>query len=192
MKKLNAKHFRYLSKNETKNPLAYLDYLYNSQTNFAFFKTEIDLFLQTGLDPRLKVKGIDYSYTAQLFIKQIEIAYIFYKNCAPKKHANANAKIKSVQDRHLYLQNIKSLPLVDIEYVFSLMSLKRWYEELDYMTCTASSQLKKCYFELHEDAMLIYIYGLRFVDALYQIYKEGGLQLSSPYVKNSIGSCQKQ
>ena len=186
-KKLKAKHFRYLSKREIKDPLSYLDELYRNQTDFISFRKEVDLFLQSGLDPRLRIEGMEYCYAAQLFIKQVELAYVFYVNGGIYLRDRAKIKIRSAADLYCYLGNTAPSPYWAIQQFFKLMSLNRWREEIDHMACVASISLKTRFLESHGDSLMIYTLGVQLVDALYQIYEEDGVELEFPkYIKPKI------
>lgn len=183
-KKLKAKHFRYLSKREIKDPLSYLDELYRNQTDFISFRKEVDLFLQSGLDPRLRIDGMEYCYTAQLFIKQVELAYVIYVQGGIYVQGSPPIKLRSTADLYSYLRNTAPSPCLAIQQFFEWMSLNRWREEIDHMACIASISLKTLSFESHGDSLMIYTLGVRLVDALYQIYEDDGVELEFPeYIK---------
>lgn len=192
-KKLSKKHFRYLSKAEIKNPLTYLKDLYTQQTDFDYFKREADLFLQAGLDPRLKVKGIDNGYISQRFIKQIEIAYVFYISLGLHKEKLPRTELTIVQERSAYLRQTSHDPFYVIHRFFTFMTLDDWRREIDYITCIAANELENVRFDSHEDALLMYIYGKQLIQTLHQIYQAGGLKIDLPeYIQSNNKEVEQQ
>lgn len=192
-KKLSENYFRYLSKEEINNPLMYLENLYTQQTDYLSFEKENDLFLQAGLDPRLKVQGIDYPYASQRLIKQIEIAYVFYISLGLHKKKLSKVKLNSTKECYEYVRMSGHDPFYVIPRLFELMSLEEWREEIDYITCTACNELKHCYFVLHEDALLMYVYGKQLIHTLHQIYQAGGIKIDFPeYIQPNKKEVEQQ
>ncbi|GEM_PF-2061550 len=181
-KKLSKQHFRYLGKAEISNPIEAIKVFYESETSYASWKRQTALFLQAGLDLRLKISGLDYTHIGQRLIKHIELAYVIYRQARLKHFISPKStKIKTIKEMfHFKNQTFTYGHAEIIQLFFCYQRLEKWRTEIDYIAGTACNELKTYFQEPHEDSLLLYIYITHLVEALHQIYLDGGLKMAFP------------
>lgn len=187
-KKLKAKHFRYLSRKEIKDPLSYLKYHFVDVTTIALWSRDVTALLQSSIDKRLTLKGYPYVSIGQDLIKHVEIAYVIYVNCRIKHLSQDCMKVNSNLSRRNHFEKERLYRPEEILYLFfSFQPLQRWREEIDWMTHKAFADWTGYKYEPEKNSMIHYVYITELIYALYQIYEEDGVELEFPeYIKPKI------
>lgn len=105
-KKLKAKHFRYLSKENIEKPKEFLSGFFE-RIDLEYWQEKIYVFLSSGSVQR-RYPMHDSSFVHQKLIEQVEYAYILY-----------------------YSNTITSKANRLLDYIFEIQSLSNWREQLD-------------------------------------------------------------
>lgn len=136
-KKLKAKHFRYLSKENIENPMCYINNLYKSVTNLASWLDDLNALVNASFCAKMKGAHQQWNgYHCKTLIEQVEFAYsIFVRYNLKKKKGNLN--FHPVDYRQISSLDHQSLPKTEkwffetLRLFFSFQDLKGWYETLD-------------------------------------------------------------
>ncbi len=105
-KKLKAKHFRYLSKENIEKPKDFLSGFFE-RIDLEYWQEKIYVFLSSG-SVQQRYPMHDPSFVHQKLIEQVEYAYILY-----------------------YSNTITSKANRLLDYIFEIQSLSNWREQLD-------------------------------------------------------------
>jgi len=186
-KKLKAENFRYVTKEIIKNPMIYLDDFFRSQTRIRYWLREINLLINSATysdmsSPVLMENG----YHCRQLIKQVEVAYIIYKQCGLKKQKKPLEFFKTRKDYFFFTFegevtfNGKANPADAISKFFSFQSLADWYRTLDDMMLYLADPMDTSDERFGDRIVPIRELLLRLGQALYTIYEEDGLSIRVP------------
>lgn len=186
-KKLKAKHFRYLSKKIIKNPLVYIHDFFQQQTDIVIWQNDINLFITTGVYPAMCAG--DYTengYNCHRMIKQIEIAYVIFKQCGLPKHKNPLRLFDEREDYFNYSYGPeftckgKKNPYDLIRKFFSYQPLQEWYKTMDLLMEQLTLKKSICDKEFSDKIVVIREFLIRLAYALYYIYENEGITITLP------------
>ncbi|KKX51042.1 MULTISPECIES: hypothetical protein [Sphingobacterium] len=186
-KKLKAKHFRYLSKKNIKNPMIYIRDFFQQQTDIINWQKDINLFVTTGAYPAMSTGGYpENGYNCHQMIKQMEIAYVIFKQCGLPKHKNPLTLFDTRKDYFNYSYgpeftcNNKKSPYDLIRKFFSYQPLQKWYKTMDGLM--EQLTLKRSIGDEHFGDKIVVIreFLIRLAYALYYIYEHGGITIPLP------------
>lgn len=186
-KKLKAKQFRYLSKKNIKNPMVYIRDFFQQQTDIINWQNDINLFVITGAYPAMSTGGYpENGYNCHQMIKQIEIAYVIFKQCGLPKHKDPLTLFDTRNDYFNYSYgleltcNNKRSPYDLIRKFFSYQPLQKWYKTMDDLM--EQLTLKRSIGNEHFGDKIVVIreFLIRLAYALYYIYEHGGISIPLP------------
>lgn len=186
-KKLKAKHFRYLSKKNIKNPMVYIRDFFQQQTDIVNWQNDINLFVTTGAYPAMSTGGYsENGYNCHQMIKQMEIAYVIFKQCELPKHKNPLTLFDTRKDYFNYSYgpeftcNNKKSPYDLIRKFFSFQPLQKWYKTMDDLM--EQLTLKRSIGNEHFGDKIVVIreFLICLAYALYYIYEHGGISIPLP------------
>lgn len=190
-KKLKAKNFRYLSKEIINNPMIYIHDFFRHQTDIVNWKNDINLFVTSGAYPAMSSGGYpENGYNCNQMIKQIEVAYVIFKQCGLAKHQNS---LKLFETRNDYLNysygpeftcNGKRNPYDLIRKFFSYQSLKKWYKTMDDLMEQLTLKRSLDNDQFGDRIIAIREFLIRLAHALYYIYEDEGITLPIPSYAN--------
>lgn len=186
-KKLKAKNFRYLSKEIINNPMIYIHDFFRHQTDIVNWKNDINLFVTSGAYPAMSSGGYpENGYNCNQMIKQIEVAYVIFKQCGLAKHQNS---LKLFETRNDYLNysygpeftcNGKRNPYDLIRKFFSYQSLKKWYKTMDDLMEQLTLKKSLDNDQFGDKIIVIREFLIRIAHALYYIYQNDGITIPLP------------
>ncbi|UIR56073.1 hypothetical protein LZQ00_17640 [Sphingobacterium sp. SRCM116780] len=190
-KKLKAKQFRHLSKDIIKNPMIYIDEYFRHQNSIITWQNDINLFVNAGAYPAMSCSNlVGNGYHCKEMIRQIEVAYVIFKQCRIAKQVNPLQLFETQADYCNYIENLeftcngKRDPQYLISKFFSFQSLREWYETMDdlmsYLTVNTSNEEDK----FGDSIVVIRELLIRLGFALSYIYEDDGLFTKMPsYLK---------
>lgn len=136
-KKLKAKHFRYLSKENIENPTSYINNFYGSETNLASWLDDLNTMVNASFCAKMKGAHQQWNgYHCKKLIEQVEFAYSIFVRYDLKKK-KGRLKIHPVDYRQLHSPNnqkhanAEQWILETVRLFFSFQNLKGWYKTLD-------------------------------------------------------------
>lgn len=186
-KKLKAENFRYIKKQVIKNPMIYIDDFFGHRTSVDHWMRDISLTVNTAPCPAMACPEVlENGFHCKQLIEQVEVAYIIYKQCGLKKQQKPLAFFKTRDDYFMYsLRGEYSLngqinPADTLSRFFSFQSLKKWYETCDDMMQSLTQSESSNYDRFVGNITIIHELLLRLAQAMYVIYREGGLPLQVP------------
>lgn len=186
-KKLKAKHFRYLSKEIIKNPTVYIRYFFQQQTDIVNWQNDINLFVTTGAYPAMSTGGYpENGYNCHQMIKQIEIAYVIFKQCGLPKHKNP-LKLFDVRNDYFnysygpeFTCNNRRNPYDLIRKFFSYQPIQKWYKTMDDLMEQLTLKRSIGDEQFGDKIVVIREFLIRLAYALYYIYEHGGISIPLP------------
>lgn len=186
-KKLKAENFRYISKGVLKNPMIYINDFFEYQTSIDRWMRDISHTVNASAYPEMASPGIvDNGYYCKQLIEHVEIAYIIYKQCGLKKQREPLVFFRKRDDydayssRGEYSFNGQINPSDAISRFFSFQSLQKWYETFDDMMLSSTHPETIYYDQFGSKIAVFHELLLRLAQAMYVIYREGGLPLQVP------------
>ena len=186
-KKLKAKHFRYLSKKNIKNPMIYIRDFFQQQTDIVNWQNDINLFVITGAYPAMSTGGYpENGYNCHQMIKQMEIAYVIFKQCGLHKHKNPLTLFDTRNDYFNYSYgleftcNNKRSPYDLIRKFFSYQPLQKWYKTMDDLMEQLTLKRSIGNEQFGDKIVVIREFLIRLAHALYYIYEHGGISIPLP------------
>lgn len=190
-KKLKAKSFRYLTKDIVKNPMLYIEDFYRHETNIFYWMNNIQLFVNAAAVPEMADRNFaENGYHCKQMIKQIEVAYVIFRQCQLPLQDTPLNFFATTEDYHNYLFRMEytihgqPAPADTISKFFSYQSLQKWYDTMDdimhYLTVPDSGNYE--YFG--DQIIAIRELLIRLAFALHYINEDEGIFLHvPPYVK---------
>lgn len=186
-KKLKAENFRYVAKRVIKNPMIYLDDFFRSQTRIEYWVRDIHLLVNAAAYSEMASPVLmENGFNCKKLIEQVEVAYIIYKQCGPKKQREPLAFFKTRGDYFAfsfhgeYTFGGEVNPADTLSRFFSYQSLAEWYETLDDMMLYLTYSEVSNYDRFGDKIVVIRELLLRMAQAMYVIYREGGLSVQVP------------
>jgi len=186
-KKLKAENFRYIKKRVIKNPMIYLDNFYGRHTSVDSWMRDVSLTINASVHPEMACQEIiENGFHCKQLIEQVEVAFIMFKQCRLKRQRKPTAFFQTRDDyifyssRGEYTSKGQTNPADTISKVFSFRSLKKWYEIFDDMMLAFTHPKSAEYSSFIESITTIHELLLRLAQAMYVIYREGGLPLQVP------------
>ncbi|RQP18840.1 MAG: hypothetical protein EAS52_04215 [Parapedobacter sp.] len=186
-KKLKAENFRYVIKRVIKNPMIYLTDFFGYQTQIDHWMRTISLTLNAGACPEMACPDVlENGFHCTELIEQVEVAYVIYKQCGLKKQRNPLAFFRTRDDyfayrsRGEYAFDGQINPADTLSKFFSFQSLKKWYGTLDDIMLSLTQAKATNYDRFGDKIAIIQELLLRLAQAMYVIYRNGGLPLQVP------------
>lgn len=185
-KKLKAENFRYVLKRVIKNPMIYLNDFFGYQNQIDDWMRTISLVVNTGACPAMANAELETGYYCKQLVEQVEVAYVIYKQCGLKKQRQPVAFFKTRDDYNTYMSRGEYSyagqinPADTLSKFFSFQPLKKWYETLDDIMSSLTQTDVANYDRFGDKIAVIHELLLRLAQALYVIYREGGLPLQVP------------
>ena len=185
-KKLKVENFRYVLKRVIKNPMIYLDDFFGYHYEIDHWMRRISLVVNAGAHPAMAGPGEELGYNCKEIIKQVEVAYVIYKQCRLKKQRCPTTFFKTGGDCSAYLRRGEYSydgqvnPADTLSKFFSFQSLRKWYETLDDIMTSLSRRDTTSNDCFGDRIVVIHELLLRLAQAMYVIYREGGLPLQVP------------
>src|SRR5690606_16879480 len=92
-------NFRYVTKEIIKNPMTYLDDFFRSQTRIQYWLREIGLLVDFAAYRGMACPVLlENRYHCRQLIKQVEVAYVVYRQCNLKKRKKPLSFFKNRED----------------------------------------------------------------------------------------------
>lgn len=190
-KKLKAKNFRYLNEDIIKNPMIYIDDFFKHETQINYWQNDINLFVNVGAYPSItSCSFTEHGYYCQQMIKQIEVAYVIFKQCRIPKQKNPLQFFAKRKDYYNYANNFEFTRCGKkdgydlISKFFSFQSISKWYETMDDLMQQLTLQKANKYNIFGDEIVVIRELLIRLAYALYYIYENKSLLIPVPsYVK---------
>lgn len=195
-KKLKAKNFRYLTKEIIDNPMLYIHDFFRNQTDLINWQNDIHLFVISGAYPAMSTGGHpENGYNCNQMIKQIEVAYVIFKQCGLTKHQNPLKLFATRNDYFNYSYgpkftcNDKKNPYDLICKFFSYHSLRKWYKIMDELMEQLTLKRSLDNAQFGDKIIAIREFLICLAHALYYIYENDGITLPLPayaHIKSTI------
>ena len=180
-KKLNAKHFRYLSKTDIDDPMVYLNDFFENEICIEYWPHQIGLVINAAANEEMNSEWIEAGFYVKRLIKQVELAYVIFKKCEIQYQEKPLNFLKCIRDYWNYVSGSGltvdevDLPADTISRFFSYQSLRDWYGTLDDLWETICNRNGD--FLCNEGNEILAVRELlkRLAIALHRIYQNGVL-----------------
>lgn len=186
-KNLKAENFRYVIKRVIKNPMIYLHNFFRYETSIDNWMRDVSFTVNAGAYPAMACPdAVENGYHCRQLIEQVEVAYVIFKQCGLKKQKEPLAFFKSRDDYYAYASRGEYSfdgqinPADTLSKFFSFQSMKKWYATLDDLLLALTWRRAPNYEQFGDKIVAIHELLLRLAQALYVIYREGGLPLQVP------------
>jgi len=186
-KKLKPKNFRYVIKRVIKNPMIYLNDFFGYQHKIDSWMRAVSLTVHAGAYPEMACpEVVENGFHCKEMIEQVEVAYVIYKQCRLEKQPKPVAFFRTRDDYNSYaLRGEYSFdsqinPADTLSKFFSFQSMKKWYSTLDDLMLSLTQTDITSYDRFGDKIAAIHELLLRLAQALYVIYREGGLPMQVP------------
>jgi hypothetical protein len=186
-KKLKAENFRYISKDVLKNPMIYINDFFGHQTAVDCWMRDVSLMVNAAAYPKMvSAEVVENGFHCKQLIEHVELAYIIYRQCRLKKKRRPLILFETRDDyfayslRGEYSSKGQINPADTLSRFFSFQSLKKWYNTFDDMMLVFTHPKSADYSRFVDNINVIYELLLRLAQAMYVIYREGGLPLQVP------------
>ncbi|WP_079715436.1 hypothetical protein [Parapedobacter luteus] len=186
-KKLKAENFRYVTKRVIKNPMIYLNNFFGYEYQIDDWMRTVSLTVHAGAYPEMACPdAVENGYHCKQLVEQVEVAYVIFRQCGLKKQKEPLNFFKSSDDYYAYVYRGEYSfdgqinPADTLSKFFSFQSMKKWYNTLDDLMLSFTQRQVPNYEQFGDKITAIHELLLRLAQALYVIYREGGLPLQMP------------
>jgi len=186
-KKLKAENFRYVSKDVLKNPMIYINDFFEYQTSIDHWMRNVSFMVNAAAYPEMACpEFVESGFYCKQLIEHVELAYIIYRQCRLKKKRRPLILFETRDDyfayssRGEYSFNGQIDPADTLSRFFSFQSLQKWYETCDDIMLSLIPSEPADYDRFGNKISAVHELLLRLAQAMYVIYREGGLPLQVP------------